>query len=504
MQTENTIPGEKTELESDSKHHYNDGETTEWSAVSDQQTGEATYCHRENYEKEIHIQHKRIGGKTMDFAEVALRLAASKAVTKLPRKIILILQQKRLRRMLRFAFEHSRYYRAAFRAAGISGQNIDKMPIERFPTIDKQVLIERFEDIITVKDITQEKMRRFDTKENAGKNLYCKYHIVHSSGSTGLPAYFLYDNRAWDTMLIGIIRAALWNMSMPEILRFKQQNPKILYIAAVDGRYGGATAVSDGLDDLGFEKLVLDVQIPTDELIKKLSHFKPDVMIGYPTAIKLLSQINELRLSPKRIITCGEPLDNDMRRFFRKHFGCEVINFYGASESIAIGVGDDRSDGIYLFDDLNYIEVADDGIYLTCLYNFVQPLIRYKIGDIVSQKWSDSRYPFSKLGNISGRSEDVMWFNNALGRKEFLHPLSVEGLCIDGLIDYQFVLTSETHFEIHIQTLGHKDINEQLEAYLRRILASNGLENVTFDIKRVNTIFADKRTGKKRLIVDKR
>lgn len=440
----------------------------------------------------------------MDFAEVTLRLTASKAVARLPRKALLDLQQKRLRRMLRFAFEHSRYYRAAFRSAGITGQNIDQMPIERFPSIDKQVLIDRFDDIITVKGITQEKMRRFDTNENVGKNLYSKYHIVHSSGSTGLPAYFLYDNRAWDTMLIGIIRAALWNMSMPEILRFKQSKPKILYMAAADGRYGGAMAVGDGLDDLGFEKLVLDVQIPTDELITRLSHFKPDVIIGYPTAIKILSQISGLHLSPKRVITCGEPLGNDMHRFFRRHFMCEVINFYGASESIAIGVGDDKSDGIYLFDDLNYIEVADDGIYLTCLYNFAQPLIRYKIGDIVTPKWSDSRYPFSKLGNISGRSEEVMWFTNSLGRKEFLHPLSVEGLCIEGLIDYQFVLTSETHFEIHIQTSGHKDLNEQLCSYLRRILASNGLENVTFDIKRVNTIYADKRTGKKRLIVDKR
>jgi hypothetical protein len=37
-------------LESVSKHHYNDGETTQWSAVFDQQTGEAVYCHRENYD----------------------------------------------------------------------------------------------------------------------------------------------------------------------------------------------------------------------------------------------------------------------------------------------------------------------------------------------------------------------------------------------------------------------------------------------------------------------
>ena len=38
-------------LESVSKHNYNDGETTEWSAVFNQSTGEAVYCHRENYSK---------------------------------------------------------------------------------------------------------------------------------------------------------------------------------------------------------------------------------------------------------------------------------------------------------------------------------------------------------------------------------------------------------------------------------------------------------------------
>ena len=38
-------------LESVSKHNYHDGETTEWSAVFNQTTGEAVYCHRENYGK---------------------------------------------------------------------------------------------------------------------------------------------------------------------------------------------------------------------------------------------------------------------------------------------------------------------------------------------------------------------------------------------------------------------------------------------------------------------
>ena len=38
-------------LESVSKHNYHDGETTESSAVFNQSTGDAIYCHRENYSK---------------------------------------------------------------------------------------------------------------------------------------------------------------------------------------------------------------------------------------------------------------------------------------------------------------------------------------------------------------------------------------------------------------------------------------------------------------------
>lgn len=45
-------------LESVSKHHYNDGETTEWSIIFNQTEGEAVYYHRENYETAYRIQLK--------------------------------------------------------------------------------------------------------------------------------------------------------------------------------------------------------------------------------------------------------------------------------------------------------------------------------------------------------------------------------------------------------------------------------------------------------------
>lgn len=88
--------------------------------------------------------------------------------------------------------------------------------------------------------MTQEELRKFDEEIEADRKPYNgKYHVVHSSGSTGKPGYFVYDENAWNSMLTGIIRAALWNMTMPQILKLLLKRPRIVYIAATDGRYGG-------------------------------------------------------------------------------------------------------------------------------------------------------------------------------------------------------------------------------------------------------------------------
>ena len=155
------------------------------------------------------------------------------------------IQQKRLRRLLRYAWDRSPYYRERFRQAGITEEALDTAPLSAFPTIGKAALLEGFDRLVTVPDLRQAELRRFDAMETTDRRPFLgKYHLIHSSGSTGEPGYFVYDEAAWGTMLLGIIRGALWGMSMPQILRLLAGKPRILYIAATDGRYGGAMAYS--------------------------------------------------------------------------------------------------------------------------------------------------------------------------------------------------------------------------------------------------------------------
>ena len=419
------------------------------------------------------------------------------------------LQEKKLRKILSYAYEHSEYYRRSFEQAGIGRENIADTPLSAFPVIDKKLLLQNFDELVTVSDLKQEKLRRFDAEETGNRKLFQgKYHIVHSSGSTGKPGYFVYDENAWNDMLSGIIRAALWNMSMPQILRFLAKGPRIVYIAATDGRYGGAMAVGDGIDGVGASQLYLDIKMPLAEWVDQIREFAPNMIIGYPSAVKILGELVEkggIEIDVFRVITCGEPLGASLRHYLEETFRAEVINFYGASESLALGVESSAAEGMVLFDDMNVIEIQEGSMYVTSLYNFAQPLIRYHLEDkfILQQPQEDSECPFTRAAGLLGRDEDILWFEDGNGKREFLHPLAIEGICIEGLRDYQFRQICQDSFEMFAEvsrTADMPEIHTKILAQMKTILEEKGLTFVQFYVRFVDEIQPDMQTGKKRLI----
>lgn len=422
------------------------------------------------------------------------------------------LQKKKLREILKFAYANSEYYHRTFEAAGITKDCIGEVPLAAFPILSKGELLENFDQLITVSDVTQEEIRRFDAEETVNRKPFRgQYHVVHSSGSTGKPGYFLYDEAAWSSMLLGILRGALWDMSMLQILKLLANGPRIVYLAATDGRYGGAMAVGDGIDGVRASQMYLDIKTPLSQWIRQLRTFKPNIIIGYPSAVKILAEQveqGEIEMKVIRVISCGEPLGSSLRHYLETVFHAQVVNFYGASESLAIGVEMNPEEGMILFDDMNVIEVTKDGIYLTSLYNFAQPLIRYRISDnlTLQKPENNSRCPFQRAVGLLGRNEDILWFRDGNGEREFLHPLAIEGFCIEGLLDYQFRQMSENAFEMLAETAqgaARDVIRAEMLKQMRGILEEKKLSYVQFTVQFVDEIQPDPQNGKKRLIVKK-
>lgn len=436
------------------------------------------------------------------------------------------LQKKKLEKLLLYAYDHSPYYRRVFEAEGIFRGKIRTTPLEKFPVLDKEILMEHFDELVTDRSLQQKELLKFDeNSEDDGEIYLCRYHVVHSSGSTGTPRYFVYDNEAWEQMLTGIIRGALWGMSMGSALRLLAEKPRILYIAATDGRYGGAMAVGDGIRGVRAEQRFLDINTPLAKWSEVVGEFRPNIIIGYPSAVKILAELTDREKKPlyiRRVISCGEPLSAGLRKFLENAFHAEVINFYGASESLALGVEQRADEGMVLFDDLNVIEVVDGEMYVTCLYNFTQPLIRYRISDklVLHEAKTDKKrriFEFAKRNSqpreaqfftradvLLCRSEDVMWFEKSDGSRECLHPLSMEGFCVEGLLDYQFCQTSGTSFEM-LAEIGESaeqvTVTGEILRQVRKLLVDKNLEEIQFSVRFVGQITPDQYTGKKPLII---
>lgn len=82
----------------------------------------------------------------MNYVSLLYRLFQLKSNAKKSREQILDIQNRKLRKVLQYAYEHSPYYHRVFNENGIDESNIATAPIPFFPIIDKTAFIENFDE----------------------------------------------------------------------------------------------------------------------------------------------------------------------------------------------------------------------------------------------------------------------------------------------------------------------------------------------------------------------
>lgn len=63
------------------------------------------------------------------------------------------IQEKKLHRLLKIAYEYSPYYHRTFKEAGITEENLLNLPLSAFPTMDKDILMIKTETICRITPI---------------------------------------------------------------------------------------------------------------------------------------------------------------------------------------------------------------------------------------------------------------------------------------------------------------------------------------------------------------
>ncbi len=423
------------------------------------------------------------------------------------------LQRKRFKSLLKHVLKNSKFYRDYYMEHGITADRADEVTLQDLPTIDKSIMMEHYDDFVCDPALKREDLEDFiSDPANRYKQYKNSYEIIHTSGSSGSIGLFVYGPRDWD-----LLRAiVMTRVSKIKISPFKKA--KIAFIGATDGHYAGISLVK-GAPRLFADTLPLSINSPLSDICRQIDEFKPDALSGYSSGVCLLAEEQikgNINISPERIIGAADSLTSKMRETIQAAFGVDPTNFYAASESIGMAAECDTHKGFHGYNDWHCFEVVDEdmrqvgpgepgNLLLTNLYNYTQPLIRYKLHDelVLDDKHCGCGCPFPLIKSIAGRQEDFLWFEKGRGGREYIHPIVIVEFFVPGLKKWQVIQTEGNALLMKAVIDGSRDeIVPAIERRMTEILEGKGLERtVSFEVEVVNEIANDPRTGKFKLIV---
>lgn len=309
------------------------------------------------------------------------------------------MQRKRLRAIIKHAYENVPFYHRKFDKAGIkpddikSAADMTKIPM----TTKSEIQACSLEDIVA---------------RNVDVNRCVK---TMTSGSTGLPLTVISDERAED------FSTALWARAFLENgLRLRDRMAIIR-----DPHYSPK-------DRGWFERLAraiilrrkyISVFDDVKRQLELLEDFTPDVIKGYASSLAILADFcrkKASRVKPRLVFTGAELLDKGYRKLISSAFGCEVLDYYGCIEFGLLMWECREHVGYHMNIDSVVIDFVKNGeavapgergeIICTTLVNYAMPLIRYRLGDAgipaEEQCSCDRSLPLLKM--LEGRTDDFL------------------------------------------------------------------------------------------------
>jgi phenylacetate-CoA ligase len=443
-------------------------------------------------------------------AELMTRIAKAREVrrdSKLSRAEFEAQKLARFRRFVRHVRDRSPYYGRI-----IAEQHVDvaRCVPEDFPVLTKSLLMQHFDEIVTVPGVTKAAIAEFLTRSKNPDELFLgKYRVIHTSGSSGEVGYFVYSKLDW-------ARTTIAPRGKPPP-RKRKGKFRIAYFAAIDGHYAGVTIIRSlrsGLAKLFVDVALFEVNSPLPDVIEGLNEFQPDMLTGYTTALKILAEKQRagvLKLdSVMGILTAGEATTDADRAFLEETFGCALVNAYACSEHLAMGSSVPGSSRIVLHDhDLIY-EIHPDHSIVTNMFNETLPLIRYRMADILRPVDSGEHAPYLVIESLVGRNELQPTFKNRDGVEDFVSPHTINEVFVAGVTRFQMQLLDDDAFRFMVcldTSLGAEQRAAAVEGVgrrLREILARKRMDNVRFDVVPTDDLPVNPRTRKFQLIVDRR
>jgi phenylacetate-CoA ligase len=391
---------------------------------------------------------------------------------------------RRLRFLVKYAYENVELYRRKYDAAGIKPEDIRGIDdLTRLPLITKKDLVDGYPD-----DIISKGLRQKD------------YYVASTSGSTGMPVRIFKDR---SLLSAGIFSSLFLHKLAGFYLGLNLGNKLMsIFVNTPDSLEGVSTAEKMEMPAFYINRNPhLDALDGPQKHIEGLNTYKPDLVFTYPSVLRNMAvysqQQNIVVHQPKLMLVSGELMDKNTRQVIGRVFKGELLNFYIATECGTVATECGNHKGMHLRATSVILELLKDGkpvppgmpgeVVVTDLWNQATPIIRYAgLKDIaaISPDTCNCRQKTPLLKVVEGRLSDSITLRD--GR--VLHPFSLTLALehVPGIARFQII--QESQDQIKVLLVGEngcdRECAQNVEDNLKKVLG----DGVNIDIEFVKDI----------------
>lgn len=396
-----------------------------------------------------------------------------------------------LRKLLNHAKQHSSWYRKQLAPFDITNFTEEMLP--ELPALNKTTLMENWDEIITHPDLSLAIVEKHIANMLADDELLYlndRFHVIATGGSSGKRGVFVYDWDEWNTYYLIFRRFRLYDTNRIPIT-LDATNKIIIGVVAASSAIHGMYSLARTYKVRNSETFHYPITLPIPEIVAGLNQIQPHVLQGTPsTLFKLCRAVEagELKINPRVLSIGGEAFYPAIRQAVQKCWPSSCIfNNFGTSEGLAGVTCTANREEMHLNDDLCIVEPVDEKgsrvkpgvlsekVYITNLFNYTLPLIRYEISDrlMFLDKDCDCGVNHQLIAEPQSRFEFDFVYNKDI---YIHHVIFVSPILHDKNIQEYQVIQTKTGADIKIVTSGPVNIKSLTQIIVQR-LKTLGLSN---------------------------
>jgi phenylacetate-coenzyme A ligase PaaK-like adenylate-forming protein len=408
-------------------------------------------------------------------------------------------QRARLAEMVAYARARSPYYRELYRDLP---EGVDDP--ELLPVTDKKLLMSRFDDWVTDREVTLERVQEFVADPGlVGAPFQGGYLVATTSGTSGLRGLFVMDQRnAAVHTALGARNGG--GLTAGDAIRILTRAGRTAIVTAPGGHFAtvaGPARMRRERPLIGRMMRVFSINQPLSDLVAELNRYNPATLAGFLSMLTLLAREQEagrLRISPAIVIPGGETATADSLERLAAAFHAKIQAAYAATECGFLSSG--CAHGWYhVNSDWAVLEPVDADhrpvppgqpshtVLLSNLANRVQPFLRYDLGDSVLLR-PDPCPCGSPLPavRVQGRAADLLTFPTGHGEDVSISPM-LFGTLMDrasGVERFQIVQTAPATLRVRLQPGDGADADrvwQTVRGEIAHLLAEHEAGDVTLE-----------------------